>query len=53
MSKNLCKVEMLKIKFYKENNKNLIELTDKDIENLDDIMPVRLRPFLPSQFNFD
>lgn len=42
---------MLKIKFYKENNKNLIELTDKDIENLDDIMPVRLRLFLPSQFN--
>lgn len=30
----------LKIKFYKENHKNLIELTDKDIENLDDIMPV-------------
>lgn len=45
--------KILKIKFYKENNKNLIELTDKDIENLDDIMPVRLRPFLPSQFNFD
>lgn len=43
----------LKIKFYKENHKNLIELTDKDIENLDDIMPVRLRPFLPSSFNFD
>lgn len=42
---------MLKIKFYKENNKNLIELTDKDIENLDDIMPVRLRLFLLSQFN--
>ena len=44
---------MLKIKFYKKNNKNLIELTDKDIENLDYIMLVRLRPFLPSQFNFD
>lgn len=43
----------LKIKFYKEKHKNLIELTDKDIENLDDIMPVRLRPFLPSSFNFD
>lgn len=43
----------LKINFYKENNKNLIELTDKDIENLDDIMPVRLRPYLPTSFNFD
>lgn len=43
----------LKIKFYKENNKNLIELSDKDIENLDDIMPVKLRAFLPNSFNFD
>lgn len=43
----------LKIQYYKENNKNLIELTDKDIENLDDVMPVKLRPYLPESFSFD
>lgn len=43
----------IKIRFYKENNKNLIELWDKDVENLDDVMPVKLRPYLPSTFNFD
>jgi hypothetical protein len=43
----------LKKKFYKAHNKNLIELTDKDIENLDDIMPIKLRKFLPPTFSFD
>lgn len=43
----------LKRKFYKENNKTLIELTDKDIENLDDVMPIKLRPYLPPTFSFD
>lgn len=43
----------LKIKYYKDNNKNLIELNDKDIENLDDVMPVKLRPYLPESFSFD
>ena len=43
----------LKKKFYSQNNKNLIELSDKDIEKLDDIMPIKLRPFLPSTFSFD
>lgn len=43
----------LKKKFYSANHKNLIELTDKDIENLDDIMPIKLRPFLPPTFSFD
>jgi hypothetical protein len=39
--------------FYKKHGKNLIELGEKDIENLDDILPVKLRPFLPSTFSFD
>ena len=43
----------LKKNFYKKHSKNLIELSDKDIENLDDIMPVKLRPFLPLTFSFD
>lgn len=43
----------LKKKFYAAHNKNLIELTDKDIENLDDSMPVKLRKFLPPTFSFD
>jgi hypothetical protein len=43
----------LKKKFYMAHNKNLIELTDKDIENLDDIMPIKLRKFLPPTFSFD
>lgn len=43
----------LKRKFYNQNKKNLIELTDKDIENLDDVMPIKLRPYLPPTFSFD
>ena len=43
----------LKKSFYKKYKKNLIELTDKDIEHLDDIMPIKLRPYLPSNFSFD
>jgi len=43
----------IKKSFYKKNKKNLIELTDKDVENLDDIMPIKLRPFLPPTFSFD
>ncbi|MCX6666079.1 MAG: hypothetical protein NT038_08510 [Euryarchaeota archaeon] len=43
----------LKKGFYEKNQKKLIELVDKDIENLDDVMPKKLRPFLPSTFSFD
>ncbi len=43
----------LKRRFYEQNKKNLIELTDKDIENLDDVMPRKLRPYLPPTFSFD
>lgn len=42
-----------KIRLYTENKKNLIELREKDIENLDDTLPVLLRPFLPETFSFD
>jgi len=47
------KRKTLKKKFYEAHKKNLIELTDKDIENLDDIMPIKLRKFLPPTFSFD
>ncbi|HLC61566.1 MAG TPA: hypothetical protein VJI52_00945 [Candidatus Nanoarchaeia archaeon] len=43
----------LKRKFYNQSKKNLIELIDKDIENLDDVMPIKLRPYLPPTFSFD
>jgi len=43
----------LKKNFYQKYKKNLIELNDKDIEKLDDVMPIKLRPFLPSSFSFD
>ena len=43
----------LKKDLYKKYDKNLIELTDKDIENLDDILPLKLRPYLQSNFSFD
>jgi RecJ-like exonuclease len=43
----------IKKSFYEKHDKNLIELADKDIENLDDIMPIKLRPFLPPSFSFD
>lgn len=51
--KNYLKRKELKISFYKKNNKNLIELIDRDIENLDDVLPLKLRPFLPPTFSFD
>jgi len=47
------KRKILKKQFYKKNKKNLIELNDKDIERLDDVMPIKLRPFLPPTFSFD
>jgi len=50
--KYLKRKELKKI-YYKKNAKNLIELTDKDIEKLDDVMPIKLRPYLPSTFSFD
>lgn len=50
---NYLKRKELKKKFYQMHKKNLIELTDRDIENLDDIMPIKLRPFLPPTFSFD
>jgi hypothetical protein len=43
----------LKKGIYMRNNMHLVELTDKDIEKLDDIMPLKLRPFLPKSFSFD
>ncbi len=51
--KNYLKRKELKKRFYQQYNKNLIELNDKDIENLDDIMPLKLRPYLPPSFSFD
>jgi len=51
--KNYLKRKELKKRFYQMHKKNLIELIDKDIENLDDIMPIKLRPFLPPTFSFD
>ena len=43
----------LKKKFYTQNNKILIEISEKDIELLDDILPKKLMPYLPKDFNFD
>ena len=43
----------IKKNFYKKYEKNLIELENKDIENLDDMMPIKLRPYLPPTFSFD
>ncbi len=43
----------IKKSFYKKYKKNLIELTDKDVENLDDIMPIKLRPYLPPTSSFN
>jgi hypothetical protein len=28
-------------------------INDKDVENLDDKMPIKLRPYLPPTFSFD
>lgn len=35
---------------YQKHKLNLIELTETDIENIDDVLPVRLREFLPEEF---
>lgn len=43
----------LKKNFYKKYNKNLIEITNDDVERLDDILPVKLRQYLPPTFSFD
>lgn len=51
--KEYLKRKELKKSLYQKNGKNLIELTDKDIANLDDVLPNKLRPFLPSTFSFD
>ena len=51
--KEYLKRKELKKELYKKNDKNLIELTDKDIENLDDLLPLKLRPYFPSNFSFD
>jgi len=51
--KKYLKRKELKKELYKKYDKNLIDLTDKDIENLDDILPLKLRPYLPSNFSFD
>jgi very-short-patch-repair endonuclease len=42
-----------KKKIYKKNGMKLIELNDKDIEKLDDVMPAKLREFFPSEHCFD
>ena len=38
---------------YKKYGYKLIELNDSDIEKIDDIMPAKLRSFLPDDFCFD
>ena len=43
----------LKKNFYVQNSKILIEISEKDIEILDDILPKKLMPYLPKDFNFD
>ena len=43
----------LKKKIYTQNNKILIEISEKDIEILDDILPKKLKQYLPKDFNFD
>ncbi len=40
-------------KLLRKYDKYLIELTDKDIEKLDDILPLKLHPYLPSNFSFN
>ncbi len=51
--KEYLKRKELKKDLYKKYDKNLIELTDKDIENLDDVLPKKLRAYFPSNFSFD
>ena len=43
----------IKMELYKKHSKNFIELTDKDIENLDDVLPSKLAAFFPKNFVFD
>ena len=50
---NYLKRKDLKKALYKKHKKNLIDLTNKDITNLDDILPVKLRTFFPSDHKFD
>ena len=38
----------LKKKYYAANKKNLIELTDKDVANIDDVLPRKLMKYLPA-----
>jgi len=47
------KRKLLKKKFYDKYKKRLIELNEKDIEKIDDIMPIKLRDHLPKDFSFD
>lgn len=42
-----------KIALYKANGRPLIEIVNKDFERLDDVMPEKLRPYLPETFSFD
>ncbi|MBA7569935.1 hypothetical protein ES708_11677 [subsurface metagenome] len=51
--KKYLKRKELKKELYKKYDRKLIELTDKDIETLDDILPVKLRPYFPDDFSFD
>lgn len=51
--KKYVKRKELKKNLYKKYNKNLIELTNDDAENLDDVLPVKLMKYLPSTFSFD
>jgi len=51
--KEYLKRKELKKELYEKYDKNLLELTDKDIANLDDILPKKLHPYFPSGFNFD
>ncbi|MFX0211065.1 MAG: hypothetical protein ACFFDT_34115 [Candidatus Hodarchaeota archaeon] len=44
------KREKKKRDLYQRHKLNLIELTETDIENIDDVLPVRLRRFLPKTF---
>ena len=42
-----------KCELYRRHELNLIELTEKDIEHIDDVLPKKLRQFLPAQFKID
>jgi len=51
--KEYLKRKELKKELYKKYDKKLIEPTDRDIVNLDDILPLKLLPYFPSNFSFD